>query len=167
MNWKLIIFRVLINGLAISATALLLSGVSVPQPTWVKFLILGLTIGLLNAFVKPLIQVLTISLLFVTFGLVIVVVNAVMLLLLGIVLPPGYLDVQSLWAALLGGLLLAVFSSVFENLLGMTRPIVDREAPASLEAPSTPLIEQPRYHELMADLKAAKQEMQNSETQQS
>ncbi len=166
MNWKLIVLRVILNGLAIALTALLLPGVVVPEPTLVKFLVLGLAIGLLNAFVKPLIQVLTISFLFVTFGFVMVFVNAVILLLLKLVLPPTYLEVQGLWAALLGGLLIAAFSAVLENLFGLSRPIRDKAAPARIGASPVPLVEQPRYHELMAELKTAKEEVQYGETDQ-
>lgn len=167
MNWKLIILRIILNGLAIALTALLLPGVVVPEPTLVRFLVLGLVIGLLNAFIKPLIQVLTISFLFVTYGFVMVFVNAVMLLLLELVLPPTFLSVQGLGAALLGGVLVATFSAILENLVGLSRPVLDRALPAEMGASPALRIEQPRYQELMAELQAAKKEIHHGQTHQS
>ena len=82
LNWKLMLMRVVVNGLAIALTAWLLPGMDVVVPKLLNFLLLGAVFGLLNAFVKPIIQFLTLSLLFVTYGLVIILINTVMLLIL-------------------------------------------------------------------------------------
>lgn len=55
----------LLNGAAIALTALLLPGITVAHQRLLNYLILGAMFGLLNAFVKPIVQFLTISLLFI------------------------------------------------------------------------------------------------------
>ena len=124
MNWKLMIMRVLVNGVAIAITVLLLPGIQVVDHMLLTYLILAIALGLLNAFVKPLVQILTLPFVFVTFGLVIVIINAAMLLLLGWLLPE-LLWIRGLLAALAGGAILGFLGIVLENLLGMTPPIVD------------------------------------------
>ena len=124
MNWKLMIMRVLVNGVAIAITVLLLPGIQVVDHMLLTYLILAIALGLLNAFVKPLVQILTLPFVFVTFGLVIVIINAAVLLLLEWLLP-DLLSISGLVGALAGGALLGFLGIVLENLLGMTPPIVD------------------------------------------
>jgi putative membrane protein len=124
LNWKLILMRVVINGLAIALTAWLLPGIDVMQPLLVNFLLMGAVFGLLNAFVKPAIQFLTLSLLFVTYGLVIILINTVMLLLLEFVFT-GILLIENIWWAIAGGILIGLLGLFLENLLGLTPPIID------------------------------------------
>jgi putative membrane protein len=124
LNWKLILMRVVINGLAIALTAWLLAGIDVVDPLLVNFLLMGAVFGLLNAFVKPAIQFLTLSLLFVTYGLVIILINTVMLLLLEFVFT-GILLIENIWWAIAGGILIGLLGLFMENLLGLTPPIID------------------------------------------
>jgi len=124
LNWKLILMRVVINGLAIALTAWLLAGIDVVDPLLVNFLLMGAVFGLLNAFVKPAIQFLTLSLLFVTYGLVIILINTVMLLLLEFVFT-GILLIENIWWAIAGGILIGLLGLFLENLLGLTPPIID------------------------------------------
>jgi putative membrane protein len=162
-NWKLILLRTLVNGLAIGLTALVLPGISIPDPTFGKIVLIGAIFGLLNAFIKPVIQVLTISLLFVTYGLVLFVVNTVMLLLLAWLLPEQTLIVSSIWAALLGGFLIGLIGSVLENLLGLTPPIGIKAAP--VVTPERILtIRQPHYDPVVAEMSALKEEVEDHET---
>jgi putative membrane protein len=118
------IMRVLVNGVAIAITVLLLPGIQVVDHTLLTYLILAIALGLLNAFVKPLVQILTLPFVFVTFGLVIVIINAAVLLLLEWLLP-DLLSISGLVGALAGGALLGFLGIVLENLLGMTPPILD------------------------------------------
>ena len=127
LNWKLIVLRISVAAIAIALTVLIVPGIRVPEYVFGTFLILGAAFGLLNAFVKPLIQVITLPLLFVTYGLVVIVINAVMLWLLSWL----FLDVlviDSLWSALFGGLILGLLGMLMENLLGLTQPIIDDQA---------------------------------------
>jgi len=133
MNWKLMIMRVLVNGVAIAITVLLLPGIKVVDNRLLTYLILAIALGLLNAFVKPLVQILTLPLLFVTSGLVIVFINAAMLLLLEWLLPE-LLWIRGLAGALAGGAILGFLGILLENLLGMTPPIIDDVSTPATEA---------------------------------
>ena len=162
-NWKLILLRTLVNGLAIGLTTLVLPGISIPEPTLIKIVLIGAIFGLLNAFIKPVIQVLTISLLFVTYGLVLFIVNTVMLLLLAWLLPAETLTVSGLWTALFGGFLIGLISSILENFLGLTPPIGIETAP--VVTPERILnIRQPQYDPVVAEMNALKQEVEDRET---
>ena len=83
-------------------------------------LIVGaLIFGLVNVVVKPIVKVLTFPLFILTLGLITLVVNALMLLLTSWV--AGKLDVSfhvdGFWAAVLGGLIVAVVSWVLHIVL--------------------------------------------------
>jgi putative membrane protein len=124
LNWKLALLRIGINGLSIAVIALLLPGVMVVQPLLRNLLILGVSAGILNAVVKPIVSFLTLPFIFATFGLVVVIINMIMFLILEWFFP-NILIIESIWAALLGGLLLGLVGTFLESLLGLTPPIVD------------------------------------------
>ena len=131
MNWKLMLVRVLVNTIAIALTAFILPGITVkvgiPSYPLLSYLILGAAFGLLNAFIKPIIQFLTLSFIFITYGFVIIVIHAIMLLLLEIFMP-SFFEINSIWAAFIGGLIIGVLSMILDNIFGLTPPIIDSEA---------------------------------------
>ncbi len=131
VNWKLMLVRILVNTIVIAITALILPGIRVKAGIdsfpILSYLILGAAFGLLNAFIKPLIQFLTLSFIFITYGLVIIIIHAIMLLMLEWVMP-SYFEIDSLFAALIGGFIIGVLSMVLDNIFGLTPPIIDGEA---------------------------------------
>lgn len=137
-NWKLALMRIGVNGLSIAVICALLPGVMVPQPSLLNYLILGASAGILNAVVKPVVSFLTLPFIFATFGLVVVIINAIMFLILEFFFP-NILIIESIWTALLGGLLLGLVGTFLENLLGLTPPIID-DAPQIKGAASGKLI---------------------------
>ena len=130
MNWKLMFVRVLVNTIAIAITAIILPGITIkvgiPSFPLLSYLILGAAFGLLNAFVKPIIQFLTLSFIFITYGFVIIVIHAIMLLLLQFFMP-DFFEISSIWAAFMGGLIIGVLSMILDNIFGLTPPIIDGE----------------------------------------
>lgn len=111
MNW---IVRFLLSGVAVVLTAYLLPGVDV-QDYWTA-LIVALVLSLVNIFVKPILILLTIPLTFVTLGLFLLVINALMILLTDYFVD-GFL-VEGFWWALLFSLILSLFNSLFADLAG-------------------------------------------------
>ncbi len=71
----------------------------------IDWILLSLMLGLLNAFVKPIIAFLTLRFIFATAGLVLAVINAIILWMLSWIFP-SMLRVDSLFAAVLGGFVL-------------------------------------------------------------
>ena len=131
MNWRLMLVRVLVNTIVIGATAAIMPGLTVKAGIEsfpiLSYLLLGAGFGLLNAFIKPIIQFLTLSFIFITYGLVIVIIHALMLLLLQLFMP-DFFEISSIWAALIGGFIIGGLSMILDNVFGLTPPIIDGEA---------------------------------------
>lgn len=130
MNWRLMLVRVLVNTIVIGATAAILPGLKVTgieSSRLLSYLFLGAAFGILNAFIKPIIQFLTLSFIFITYGLVIVIIHAIMLLLLHFFMP-NYFEISSIRAALAGGFIIGILSMILDNIFGLTPPIIDGEA---------------------------------------
>jgi putative membrane protein len=85
------------------------------------FLVLAVGLGLLQVFIKPILQLITIRLLFVTYGLVLVVMNALLLWLLARF--SDVLVIDSLLAALLGGFVIGVLGTFLDYLFGVIPPL--------------------------------------------
>jgi len=127
-NWRFLLVRIVVNALALAGTAMFLPKIYFVDKTWGTWLLLALMLGVLNALLKPVLQFLTLQFIFVTYGLVIVLVNALLLWLLSLLFPNRF-AVDSIWWLLIGGLVLGVFSSFLESLFGLTLPIVHDEPP--------------------------------------
>lgn len=128
-NWRFVLVRVVVNALALAVTAAILPKIYfVDKSVW-NWLLMALMLGVLNALLKPILQFLTLQFIFVTYGLVIVAVNSLLLWLLSFLFPDRFAVDSILWL-LVGGLVLGVVSSFLESLLGLTMPIVPDEPPA-------------------------------------
>ncbi|MGZ4975695.1 MAG: phage holin family protein [Methylobacter sp.] len=79
---------------------------------WGSALIGAIVLGLVNAVVRPVMVFLTLPLTVISFGLFLLVINALMLLLMA-ALVPG-IRVQGFWPALVGSLVLTLLNVVVE-----------------------------------------------------
>ncbi len=163
-NWKLMLMLTLLNGAAIALTAMLLPGITIPQERFFVLLILGASFGLLNAFVKPIVQFLTISLLFVTYGLVIIIVNTIMFIILEFFFP-NLLLIDNIWWAIIGGTVVSLVGLFLENLFGLSPPIIDRIAPPE-SPPLKQEVESGRYDDIMVQVRELKEEVLGHENKQ-
>ncbi|MEM1057748.1 MAG: phage holin family protein [Verrucomicrobiota bacterium] len=75
--------------------------------SWQTLLVAGLILGLLNAFVRPLLLIFTLPLVIFTLGLFIWVVNALLLLLVSYLMGDGFV-VPNFWSALGGALIISL-----------------------------------------------------------
>jgi len=106
------IIRFLLNGLAVLLTSYLLPGVDVTHYGYA--LLVALVLALVNAIIKPVLIVLTIPVTVITFGLFLLVINALMILVVDYFVP-GF-TVNGFWWALLFSLILSLFNSLFNDL---------------------------------------------------
>ncbi|GAA4622268.1 phage holin family protein [Cellulomonas oligotrophica] len=113
------VVRVLINGVAIWLATLVLPGLTVigGDSTGGEIgviLLVALVFGLVNAIVKPIVNVLSIPLYILTLGLFTLVVNALMLMLTAWITEQTSwgLRIEDFGTAVLGGLIVAVVSFV-------------------------------------------------------
>lgn len=134
LSWRMILVRLLVNGLTLIAIALLVPNIYFIDKRIVVVLVMALALGLLNAFVKPLIQFVTLPFVFATYGFAIVLINTVLLMLLALIFEERFF-VGSLAAAIVGGLVMGIFASFLESLLGLNLPIVpEAQGAGSLSA---------------------------------
>jgi putative membrane protein len=87
---------------------------------FVTALFAALVLGLVNFLVRPILVLITLPITIVTLGLFLIVINALMLLLTGALVPGFHID--SFGAALLGGLLLGLFNLLASALMHRARP---------------------------------------------
>jgi putative membrane protein len=87
-------------------TAHLIRGVQVDG--WVPALVGSVVLGLVNAFVRPVMVVFTLPLTILSLGLFLLIVNAFMLLLVAAIVPG--IRIQGFWPALTGSLLLTALN---------------------------------------------------------
>lgn len=105
--------KIIITALAVLVCDLVLSGVHVNGFLWAA--VLALTLSFLNAVVKPLLILLTIPATLVTFGLFLLVINALIIEIADWIIEDDF-QVDSFWWALGFSLLLSLVTSVFEGI---------------------------------------------------
>jgi putative membrane protein len=104
--------RLLLTALAILVTAYLLPGVHVENFFWA--LLVAAVLALMNVTIKPLMIIITIPFTVFTLGLFLLVINAVVILLAGAIVP-GF-EVEGFWWALGFSLVLYIINAIFNNL---------------------------------------------------
>jgi putative membrane protein len=109
-----LVLRWIVSAVALWLTSRIVSGIEVHG--FGALLFAAAMIGIINAFVRPVILLLTLPLSILTLGLFVLVVNALMLALASVFVP-GFV-VHGFWAALLGWLLLSFFTFVINVLIG-------------------------------------------------
>lgn len=107
------ILRILLSALAVVVLAKILPGVGVDSYT--TALIVAVVISLLNFIVKPILVILTLPVTIITFGLFLLIINAIIILLADKLIT-GF-SVDTIWWALLFSLLLSFLQSILFSLL--------------------------------------------------
>ena len=109
-----ILLRTVIIGFGIWVAAWLIPGISTDDT---RSLIWGaIALGLINAFVRPILLVLTLPVTVLTLGLFILILNAAMLNLAGWFVE-GF-HVEGAWSSIFGAIVISIISSVCSNLIG-------------------------------------------------
>jgi putative membrane protein len=108
-----LLFRILITAVLVVVIAHFMPGVSVD--TFTTSLIVAVVLGLLNIFIKPILILFTLPITIVTFGLFLLVINALIILLCTKIV--GGFHVQSFWTAVFFSIILSISQSIlFKNL---------------------------------------------------
>jgi len=109
----------LINTLAVLVAWYIVPGIHFGQnSSFVAPFIASLVLGILNAFIRPVLMLLALPLLIFTLGLFTLVINALLLYFVGILLAPRF-QVDSFGAAFLGALLISIVSIALNILTGL------------------------------------------------
>src|SRR5262245_44676144 len=114
--------RFIVNAVAIALTVWLLPGLTVVGENMWTYLWLALGLALINAFIRPVVLLFTGQWIIATMGLMIFVVNGLMLFLLTLFFP-NLIQASGILPIVLGGILLAIFATALETILGLTQPV--------------------------------------------
>ena len=112
-----LLFRILITSFLVVLLSHFMTGVHVDNFT--TALIVAVVLGLLNIFVKPILVILTLPITFITLGLFLLVINALIILLCDNIV--GGFSVDSFFTALLFSIILSVSQSLMYSILGETK----------------------------------------------
>jgi putative membrane protein len=110
---KGIVFRWLVLTLAVTVAAYLIPGIAVRG--FSSALLAAAVLGILNAFFRPILIILTLPINILTLGLFTFVINAVLLMMASGVI--GGFAVQGFWAALLGSLVISTMSWLLNSFV--------------------------------------------------
>lgn len=117
---KSFLTRVVINALAIAATAWLLPGISVGENKVLTIFLVAIVFGLINAVIKPIFSFVTCGLYVVTLGLFTFIANALMLWITQFV--AGWFGLQfsidTFWTAIVGAIIISIVSFVLSLFFG-------------------------------------------------
>jgi putative membrane protein len=130
-NWWIV--RLAVNAVALYAAIALVPGLSVPDENWLTYLWLALFFGIVNAFLKPILKLLTCPFYILTLGLFSLVVNTVMFYFTGWLsgLFGVELVIEDFGAAFLG----AIVVSIVSVLLNAVIPDGDDRPRSSMKRP--------------------------------
>ena len=125
-NWRLYLVRAISAGLSVILAVILVPGLSFVGWQSGQGIEIAVIFALLNAFVKPVLQFLSLRFLFSSYGIVIVLINTVLLWLLSLIMDDR-LVATTLVSVLLGGVLIGVLGAAVDALLGADFPSLDRD----------------------------------------
>lgn len=110
----------MINTLAVLAAVYIVPGIRFRDDSlWTPF-VTSLVLGILNAFIRPILMFLTLPLLIFTLGLFTLVINALLLFFVSLLLG-RYFVVDNFGAAFLGALVISIVSLVLNFITGTNR----------------------------------------------
>jgi len=111
-----------INTFAVLVAAIILQGhISYKSPA--DLIVAALLLGILNAFVRPILMLLALPLLIFTLGLFTLVINALLLYFVGVLMGPHF-QVDSFGFAFLGALIISIVSIALNVMTGGARVTV-------------------------------------------
>jgi putative membrane protein len=117
------VISVVVDALALAAAVWLVGGISLTGDTTedqvLVLVIVALIFGVINAFVAPLVKLLSLPFIILTLGLFLLVINAFMLMLTSWIAEQVGLgfEVDGFWSALLGAIVITIASWILEAIL--------------------------------------------------
>ena len=113
IRWAIIAFSLFV-------AAWLVPGIRVEGNAWLIFTVMAVILGLVNAVVRPILTLLTCSLVILTLGLFVLVINALTLWLASSIAVSWFrvgFYVDGFWAAFLGALIVSIVSVILSAVI--------------------------------------------------
>ncbi len=119
-----LIGRTLINAVAIVVAALLIPGITFGQASYgfgdldrgISLVLTAFVLGIVNAFVRPIVQMISLPLTCLTLGIFYFVINGLMLLLVSAIPLLGF-GVDGLLTAIIGAIVIGIVGFVVSHLI--------------------------------------------------
>jgi putative membrane protein len=118
----------IINTFAVLVAVQVVHGIHFRDGGLLPPILTALVLGILNAFIRPVLMLLALPLLIFTLGLFMLVINALLLCFVSWLLQP-YFQVDSFGSAFLGALIIGIVSIALNVLTGGARVTVKRPGP--------------------------------------
>lgn len=118
------ILQTLINAAALYVAVLIVPNLGFTGEWW-QLLLVAFIFGLVNTFLRPVLRIVTLPISIMTLGLFLVVINALMLLLTGVIsaeLDLGF-EVADFVAAILGSIVISLVGFVLSLVIGTGRRV--------------------------------------------
>ncbi len=103
----------IINTFAVAVVSCMIPGIHYKSA--MDLLVASFLLGMLNAFLRPILLLLALPLLIFTLGLFVLVINALLLYFVGFLMRPHFY-VDSFWSAFWGALIISIVSLVLNSL---------------------------------------------------
>lgn len=117
-----ILISFICNAIALYIVASVVPGISVSNT--MTLIIAAIVIGLINAFIKPVLKIISLPITIITLGLFAIIINALCLGLAAFLVPGFHID--GIIAAIIGAIVLSIVSMI----LGMVTKTLDKVTPA-------------------------------------
>ncbi|MBE0432810.1 phage holin family protein [candidate division WOR-3 bacterium] len=115
-----LLIRWIIVALSLFVAAWLVPGIRVEGNAWLVFTAMAVILGLINAVIKPILTLLTCSLVILTLGLFVLVINALTLWLASSIAVNWFhvgFYVQDFWSAFLGALIVSIVTVILSAFI--------------------------------------------------
>jgi len=120
MRWFFkLILQILANAVGIFAAAYFIKDIKFTGD-WIDYLIVGAILAVANLIIRPVLKIITAPLIFITLGLFIIVINAV--ILFGVDWFVQELQITSLFGYLLGSIIISIINGVILGLFKKKKP---------------------------------------------
>jgi len=114
-----ILIRWLIIGLSLFVANWVVPGIEVAGDAWVAYAVTAAVLGLVNAFLRPLLQLLTCGLIIATLGFFLLIINGLTLWLASVIARDWFgvgFYVDGFWAAFWGALIVSLVSMILSGV---------------------------------------------------
>lgn len=106
------IVKLLGTAIAVWVADWVLDGIQVDSMWWA--IVVSFVLGLLNTFIKPFLQLISIPFILISFGIFLVVINAVLLIATSELVPDHHFVVTGFWPAIWGSIIISIVSGLLE-----------------------------------------------------
>jgi putative membrane protein len=119
------ILQILVNAAAlwVAVEIIPVPGLGWSGGEWWKFLLVAVVFSLVNSYLKPILRILTLPISILTMGLFLLVINALLLLLTGVISDELHLGftVKDFGAAFLGSIVISIVGWILSMVVGASR----------------------------------------------